>query len=212
MRVMLTLALVALCAIFLAQAASYNLTDGGWTDWSRWKTTTMCTVLCGGGVKNETRDRSCTNPEPSKGGSACVGEDRTERTVNCNTKECGDLCPEGEDTYIAVCNPRYFYQCQQGQEGVVSTKAFLKKCPEETVWNQTSTTCVHKPSGDTTPPLAPEPETAPTCTEGASRADPDDCTYYLQCVNGSEMKRPCPAGTKFDNALGYCNHANHVDC
>ncbi|KAK7095386.1 coadhesin-like [Littorina saxatilis] len=74
--------------------------DGGWTDWEDWESTSKCTVMCGSGEKNQTRDRSCTNPEPRYGGSACVGEESENRTIECNTDDCGDLCPDRENTYL----------------------------------------------------------------------------------------------------------------
>ena len=58
--------------------------DGGFTDWSNW---TVCSVTCGGG--NQTRNRTCSNPEPQNGGKDCVGD--FEETQSCNT----DTCPPG---------------------------------------------------------------------------------------------------------------------
>jgi len=57
------------------------LLDGEWSNWSEWDN---CTVECGGG--NQTRTRTCTNPEPSNG-SGCSGED-TEIQI-CNDEPCG---------------------------------------------------------------------------------------------------------------------------
>ncbi|KAK7095391.1 hypothetical protein V1264_006804 [Littorina saxatilis] len=182
--------------------------DGVWTDWSDWDSTTKCTVLCGSGEKDQTRDRSCTNPAPRYGGRACAGEDRQNQTVACNTDDCGDRCPVGADTYIEAGDQHYYYRCQQGQNNSVSTKALLMKCPKKTVWSQDTKNCIHRPD-DSTPAPAP----AASCTEGATRADPtDDCTYYFQCIGGSETRRPCAAGTKFDNSLGLCNIASIVNC
>ena len=58
--------------------------DGGFNIWSVW---TECSVTCGGG--NQTRNRTCSNPEPQNGGNDCVGD--LEETQACNT----DTCPPG---------------------------------------------------------------------------------------------------------------------
>eukprot|EP00058_Branchiostoma_floridae_P007110 XP_002592598.1 hypothetical protein BRAFLDRAFT_68921 [Branchiostoma floridae] len=57
--------------------------DGGWSDWSPWSD---CSVTCG--VGTQTRDRSCTNPEPEHGGAECDGD--TQETQQCDT---GVFCP-----------------------------------------------------------------------------------------------------------------------
>ena len=67
----------------------FNVTesiDGSFSNWSNW---TVCPVSCGGG--NQTRNRSCSNPEPQNGGSDCVGD--LEETQACNT----DTCPLGNN-------------------------------------------------------------------------------------------------------------------
>ena len=58
--------------------------DGGFSDWSAWVT---CSVTCGGGRQG--RDRTCTNPAPQYGGSACVGNFTSEQ--DCNTHECPSM-------------------------------------------------------------------------------------------------------------------------
>ncbi|VDI00055.1 Hypothetical predicted protein, partial [Mytilus galloprovincialis] len=44
--------------------------DGNWSDWSEWH---ECSVICGEG--NQTRNRTCNNPEPQLGGEYCDGND-----------------------------------------------------------------------------------------------------------------------------------------
>ncbi len=60
---------------------SCTAVDGGWTDWA-WG---ACSVGCGGGKRTGTR--TCTNPAPSCGGKACVGD--ASATEDCNTQSCG---------------------------------------------------------------------------------------------------------------------------
>nr|UEK51574.1 Cht10-like protein [Parasacculina yatsui] len=50
------------------------------------------------------------------------------------------------------------------------------------------------------------------CQEGHTKVNPDDCGSYLQCVHGSYIQRPCPAGLHYDPVLGLCNWPYLVDC
>lgn len=56
---------------------------GNWTRWSRWS---GCSRRCGGGI--QTRSRTCTNPQPSFGGSYCEGRSSERRP--CNSQECAE--------------------------------------------------------------------------------------------------------------------------
>ncbi|XP_052705771.1 A disintegrin and metalloproteinase with thrombospondin motifs adt-1-like isoform X2 [Crassostrea angulata] len=51
--------------------------DGIWSQWESW---TTCSVTCGHG--RQTRERSCTNPAPARGGLPCSGNSSEER--NCS--------------------------------------------------------------------------------------------------------------------------------
>lgn len=55
--------------------------DGNWTIWSEWN---LCSLSCGGG--HQTRNRSCTEPEPQYGGSDCIGN--TTDVNDCNKYPC----------------------------------------------------------------------------------------------------------------------------
>ena len=55
--------------------------DGGWSAFTSWGT---CSNTCGDGVQE--RSRTCTNPAPALGGSACVGESQESKL--CKLKEC----------------------------------------------------------------------------------------------------------------------------
>ncbi|XP_075444784.1 SCO-spondin-like [Ascaphus truei] len=59
---------------------------GSWSPWSSW---TECTATCDSGI--QTRNRSCSNPNPSHGGSDCRGPQI--QTGECNTQPCKELCP-----------------------------------------------------------------------------------------------------------------------
>ncbi|XP_063154493.1 hemicentin-1 [Candoia aspera] len=56
--------------------------NGKWASWSSWS---ACTMSCGGGTQQRTRD--CSDPAPENGGHKCEGNDL--QVDFCNT----DLCP-----------------------------------------------------------------------------------------------------------------------
>jgi hypothetical protein len=55
--------------------------DGGYSVWSSWAT---CSLTCGGGKQDRTRN--CNSPSPQYGGAACVGTGS--QTQDCNTHNC----------------------------------------------------------------------------------------------------------------------------
>jgi deleted-in-malignant-brain-tumors protein 1 len=59
--------------------------DGGFSDWSVW---TACSVTCGSG--QQSRNRTCSNPEPQNGGNVCEGD--FGETQPCSS----DSCPPGK--------------------------------------------------------------------------------------------------------------------
>ncbi|XP_053392063.1 coadhesin-like, partial [Mercenaria mercenaria] len=55
--------------------------DGQWGVWSEW---TECSVTCGNGTQNRTRN--CDSQQPQNNGEDCVGE--SSQTQTCNTNGC----------------------------------------------------------------------------------------------------------------------------
>ncbi|XP_067585037.1 hemicentin-1 isoform X1 [Pseudorca crassidens] len=55
--------------------------DGKWATWTSWST---CTVSCGGGARQRTRD--CSDPVPQYGGNKCEGSDV--QSDFCNSDSC----------------------------------------------------------------------------------------------------------------------------
>ncbi|XP_066914707.1 uncharacterized protein [Clytia hemisphaerica] len=70
--------------------------DGKWSDWSSWG---KCSASCGTG--QQTRTRTCTNPEPQHGGLNCADSDSVVR--NCNAKPCLDLTTDKNEIAEKVC-------------------------------------------------------------------------------------------------------------
>ncbi|XP_068730538.1 coadhesin-like isoform X2 [Montipora capricornis] len=57
--------------------------DGGYTNWTEY---TQCTVSCGGGTHQRSRD--CTNPKPAHGGKNCEKLGSAMEIQECNTEAC----------------------------------------------------------------------------------------------------------------------------
>ncbi|CAG2242599.1 unnamed protein product [Mytilus edulis] len=89
--------------------------NGGWSDWN---TSASCPVTCGGAFWNVTR--TCSNPYPNEGGSACTGNAFDEQT--CNTNHCIE-----QDS--ACLNAKVNWNCPNGHIEV-----------NKAVW-ETSRTC-----------------------------------------------------------------------
>ncbi|XP_012591877.2 hemicentin-1 [Microcebus murinus] len=75
--------------------------DGKWATWASWS---ACTVSCGGGARQRTRD--CSDPAPQHGGSKCEGSDV--QSDFCNSDPCpthGHWSPwSGWGTCSRTCN------------------------------------------------------------------------------------------------------------
>ena len=65
----------------------YVLVDGDWTLWGTWGS---CSVSCGGGYQS--RNRTCTNPEPQYGGANCTGH--SVEDLACNPQACASTLSE----------------------------------------------------------------------------------------------------------------------
>ena len=73
-----------LCAVYFEQ--TYVLFNGGWGEWSDWA---ACSVSCGNGLHNRTRE--CNDPPPQPEGPYCmVGPNGTNTTgvESCNSGSC----------------------------------------------------------------------------------------------------------------------------
>ncbi|XP_046543903.1 coadhesin-like isoform X20 [Haliotis rubra] len=71
---------------------SFCPVNGGFTQWSMWTTTRPCSETCGPSLtKTLVRTRTCTNPAPSFGGSACTGDTQQTSVENCNLPVCGAI-------------------------------------------------------------------------------------------------------------------------
>ena len=70
---------------------NHSARDGGWSEYGNWS---ECSAVCGGG--NQTRTRTCTNPQPAHGGADCEGDANEEQ--ECNT----DPCPPGMNLHSNI--------------------------------------------------------------------------------------------------------------
>ena len=63
--------------------------NGGWSNWREW-TESQCSTTCDYGYLTRTRLRTCTEPQPSRGGKNCKGDNWQTFTITCkNEEECG---------------------------------------------------------------------------------------------------------------------------
>ncbi|KAK7481052.1 hypothetical protein BaRGS_00027688, partial [Batillaria attramentaria] len=176
--------------------------DGGWSEWDDWQDSDECSALCGGGAKDQWHIRRCDNPAPANGGRDCEGVDRENRNVACNTQECADLCPEEENTFISnTNNAGRYYQCAHGV-------AILMNCPNGTVWNQNSTSCIHDGSQQVQEFLSQGDQ----CDSNVSLSPHQDCTKYIWCIHGVANEMSCPAGTRFNPVSNVCDLESNVPC
>ncbi|KAK7481081.1 hypothetical protein BaRGS_00027717, partial [Batillaria attramentaria] len=179
-----------------------NAVDGGWSEWDDWQDIDECSAFCGGGNKDQLRMRRCDNPAPANGGRDCEGVDKEERSVACNTQECGDLCPEGANTFISnTNNAGRYYQCAHGV-------AVLMNCPNGTLWDQGSTSCTHDDSQQVEPFLTHGDQ----CDPNVPISPHQDCTKYISCAHGVASEMPCPPGTRFNPAVNFCDLEDNVPC
>lgn len=62
--------------------------DGGYSEWTKFS---ECSVSCGGGKQERTRE--CTNPKPENGGHDCEELGPSSATKECNTAACPKPTP-----------------------------------------------------------------------------------------------------------------------
>jgi len=62
--------------------------DGGYSEWTKFS---ECSVSCGGGKQERTRE--CTNPNPENGGHDCEKLGPSSATKECNTAACPKPAP-----------------------------------------------------------------------------------------------------------------------
>lgn len=67
----------------------YLSVDGGYTEWSEFS---ECTVTCGGGVRERTRE--CSNPAPENNGIDCEKLGPAKESDICNNEACPTEPPQ----------------------------------------------------------------------------------------------------------------------
>uniref|UniRef100_A0AAG5DIN3 Chitin-binding type-2 domain-containing protein n=1 Tax=Anopheles atroparvus TaxID=41427 RepID=A0AAG5DIN3_ANOAO len=88
-----------------------------------------------------------------------------------------------------------YYTCVDGQ-------AILHECPESSIFIDAIQKCHF---GDRSACVS--------CPVSGVKNFPvsGSCTKFIQCINGSQVQRECPAGTQFDMTVEQCNVATAVE-
>ncbi|CAG0886145.1 unnamed protein product [Cyprideis torosa] len=47
---------------------------------------------------------------------------------------------------------------------------------------------------------------------GTKYPDPSNCEFYVECLQGTPIRRPCPAGLHFNSVLSVCDWPYHANC
>ncbi|XP_053675019.1 uncharacterized protein LOC128725307 [Anopheles nili] len=118
--------------------------------------------------------------------------------VGCANAQSSTLCV-GQPQYRFVAHETdcwRYYTCVDGQ-------AFLQECPDPFVFVESTQMCDF---GDR--------NACVTCPAQGIQNFPvaNSCTKFIQCIEGSQFQRECPAGTQFDASVGQCNIASVVGC
>ncbi|XP_062584963.1 thrombospondin-2-like [Saccostrea cucullata] len=142
------------------------------------------------GICQESRTRSCNNPEPKYGGKNC--SDEATETYNCTT------CPvNGQwSTWSSWGNCVYSMRlCQKSRSRSCNNpepKYGGNNCTGEGTENTNCTSCAEpcvsdctsKPDGD-----------YQSCTK---------CEKFAQCQNGTLVEKDCPGGLFWDDSKKRC--------
>ncbi|XP_072384948.1 uncharacterized protein [Diabrotica undecimpunctata] len=155
--------------------------------------------------------------------------------VNCNDNTKDPLCPSAQGSsnvvYSEDCSK--FYRCVDG-------KKQLNNCPENMYFNSKTSGCDYMDNVDcgsvpapTIPSAATESSAAtsspstptvvptttgpidPTCPASSGIikiVDPDDCSKYYECNQGSKSLKSCPENLYFNPETLQCDYMDNVDC
>ncbi|KAJ6664621.1 hypothetical protein lerEdw1_006194 [Lerista edwardsae] len=100
--------------------------NGRWGPWSPWS---VCTVTCGGGIRE--RSRLCNSPEPQYGGKTCTGD--VIQHDMCNKQDCPiDGCLSNPCFPGAECNsyPDGSWSCGSCPAGFLGNGTFCEDLDE----------------------------------------------------------------------------------
>ncbi|CAC5407901.1 unnamed protein product [Mytilus coruscus] len=173
--------------------------DGGWSDYGNFNDWSDCSVTCGKGTKSRERTRSCTKPEPQLGGKDCEGSEVDIQTESCDMLDCPDTICKGniagftanlqDCTKFIVCSKK---------------KAFVKVCPESTVWDDKIKTCNHPKPGTKCIDIE--------CNTGEYLPHETDCKKYYICAHNKPELRTCKDDLVWNDDIKHCDHAGNVNC
>uniref|UniRef100_A0A182IZX7 Chitin-binding type-2 domain-containing protein n=1 Tax=Anopheles atroparvus TaxID=41427 RepID=A0A182IZX7_ANOAO len=119
--------------------------------------------------------------------------------VGCANAQASTTVCVGQPQYRFVAHETdcwRYYTCVDGQ-------AFLQECPDPFVFVEATQMCDF---GDR--------NACVSCPATGVKNFPvsGSCTQFVQCIEGSQFQRECPAGTQFDSVVGQCNVASAVGC
>ncbi|KAJ8970586.1 hypothetical protein NQ314_001119 [Rhamnusium bicolor] len=140
------------------------------------------------------------------------------------------MCPFPSEDLTFFPNPddcSEYWQCYEGNKQ-------LMKCPEHFVWNEELGYCDYSANVDcqgrtpgpdttispgstttvltTTPRWSPDPLCPYPSEDIIFYPNPDDCSQYYECFEGSKRLMSCPANYFWNTDTGYCDELQNVDC
>ncbi|XP_053388061.1 A disintegrin and metalloproteinase with thrombospondin motifs adt-1-like isoform X2 [Mercenaria mercenaria] len=201
--------------------------DGQWGTWEAWGT---CSVTCGSG--KETRARTCSDPQPARGGKQCVGESSESRHCGQPCKvdgqwgawqawgTCSVTCGDGKEKRTRTCsNPQPAYGGKQCAGDATQARHCGQPCKIDGQWTtwQEWTKCSKSCASGTR-------SRARTCTNPAPANGGTDCTGD-KSVTESCNTDSCPQWSRwFHDAcsvscgngttmrLRHCSSGKDADC
>uniref|UniRef100_A0A1I8NMQ3 Chitin-binding type-2 domain-containing protein n=1 Tax=Stomoxys calcitrans TaxID=35570 RepID=A0A1I8NMQ3_STOCA len=139
----------------------------------------------------------------------CMYKEEMECPYESSNTVAGNRCArENEGTFMADhgnCNG-YVY-CKDGKE-------MKSQCPNNLVFDPKRSECVYE-FQYTCPSARPSNKSNPICLSFPNNvyfADPDDCTKYSHCLNGSLVTYECGEDQAWDHHKGICVPTSEVVC
>ncbi|XP_061186730.1 uncharacterized protein LOC133194839 isoform X2 [Saccostrea echinata] len=108
--------------------------DGFWSSFGPFGEWSSCNQTCGGGHKNRTRYRTCTDPPPSEKGRFCEGPSIDREMQQCNEQEC-----PVHGTWTFFQEFQDWSQCSVTCGGGTQRRVKIRTCITSKIGNETET-------------------------------------------------------------------------